>query len=69
MKGDIIRAIYLKAEPPVDLKSVDGNVDCSAHTIKMSVYEELLNEFCENEDEKLAVRMFMSQSGPQLIMD
>lgn len=69
MKGDIIREIYLRAEPSVDLKTVTEQVDCCAHTIKFSVYDEILNEFCENDDEKLGVNMFMLQSGPQLVED
>lgn len=67
MKGDIIREIYLKAEPSVDLKTVTEQVDCCAHTIKMSVYDELLAEHCESADERMAVNMFMLQSGPQLV--
>lgn len=53
--------------PSVDLEKVVGKVDCCKHTIKMSVYDAIVEEYCETEDEKLAANMFMLMSGPQLV--
>lgn len=71
MKPGFVREIYLRSTPSVDLDLVaEGEkVDCTKHTIKCSVYDELLAEFCQTEEEKFACNMFMLQSGPQLIED
>lgn len=67
MKDGFIREVYLRSTPSVDLDLVTEQVDCTKHTLKMSVYDELLAEFCENSDERFACNMFMVQSGPQLV--
>ena len=67
MKPGFVREIYLRSTPSVDLELIEGQVDCCKHTIPMSVYDQLCEEYCENEDEKFAANMFMLQSGPQLI--
>ena len=66
---EFVREVYLRSIPSVDLDLVpDGEqVDCSKHTIKMSVYDELLAKYCENADEKFSANMFMLMSGPQLV--
>ena len=67
MKAGFVREIYLRSTPSVDLELVTEQVDCTKHTIPMSVYDQLLAEYCENEEEKMSANMFMLQSGPQLI--
>lgn len=67
MKPGFVREIYLRSTPSVDLETVEGQVDCCKHTIPMGVYDELLAEYCENADERLAANMFMLRSGPQLV--
>lgn len=69
MKEGFVREVYLRSEPSIDLDLVpkEVEVDCNEYTIKKSVYEELLNEYCENDVERLAANLFMKQSGPQLI--
>ena len=69
MKAGFIREIYLRSVPSVDLNLVpDGEqVDCCKHTIPMSVYDKVLEEFCENDSDRFAASMFMLQSGPQLV--
>lgn len=67
MKAGFIREVYLRSTPSVDLEIVEGQVDCTKHTIPMSVYDQLLDEYCENADERLAANMFMLGSGPQLV--
>ena len=67
MKEGFVREVYLRSTPSVDLELVTEQVDCCKHTIPMSVYDELLAEYCENEDEKMSANMFMLMSGPQLI--
>lgn len=67
MKAGFVREVYLRSVPSVDLETVVGKVDCCKHTIKMSVYDAILAEFCENSDERFAANMFMLQSGPQLV--
>ena len=69
MKAGFVREVYLRSTPSVDLELVTEQVDCTKHTIKMSVYDELLAEYCENADERLAASMFMLMSGPQLVED
>lgn len=67
MKPGFVREIYLRSTPSVDLELVTEQVDCCKHTLPMSVYDEVLAEYCENEDDKFSASMFMLQSGPQLI--
>ena len=67
MKDGFIREVYLRSTPSVDLDLVTEQVDCCQHTIPMSVYDELLAEYCENADERFAANMFMLASGPQLV--
>lgn len=67
MKAGFVREVYLRSTPSVDLEIVEGQVDCTKHTIPMSVYDKLLEEFCENDDERMSANMFMLMSGPQLI--
>ena len=69
MKAGFVREVYLRSTPSIDLDLVTEQVDCCKHTIPMSVYEELLKEFCENEEERFSANMFMLMSGPQLIED
>ena len=67
MKAGFVREVYLRSTPSVDLELVEEKVDCCQHTIPMSVYDELLAEYCENEDDRMSANMFMLMSGPQLI--
>ena len=67
MKEGFVREVYLRSVPSVDLDLVTEQVDCTKHTIKTSVYDELLAEYCENSDERFAANMFMLRSGPQLV--
>lgn len=69
MKEGFVREVYLRSTPSVDLDLVpEGEqVDCNKHTIKISVYDQLREEYCENKDDQVAVAMFMLQQGPKLI--
>ena len=69
MKEGFVREVYLRSTPSVDLDLVTEKVDCCKHTIPMSVYDQLLNEFCENDEERMSANMFMLMSGPQLVED
>lgn len=69
MKEGFVREVYLRSTPSVDLDLVTEKVDCCKHTILMSVYDQLLNEFCENDEERMSANMFMLMSGPQLVED
>ena len=67
MKPGFVREVYLRAIPSVDLELVTEQVDCCQYTIKMSVYDQLLDEYCESKDERMQANMFMLMSGPQLV--
>ena len=54
MKTGFIREVYLRSVPSVDLKTVEGQVDCCKHTILMSVYDSIVEEYCESEDDKVS---------------
>ena len=69
MKAGFVREVYLRSTPSVDLELVTEKVDCCKHTIPMSVYDELLAEYCETQEERTAANMFMLMSGPQLVQD
>lgn len=67
MKAGFVREVYLRSTPSVDLEVITEQVDCTKHTIPMSVYGQLLEEFCENENDRMSANMFMLVSGPQLV--
>lgn len=67
MKAGFVREVYLRSTPSVDLEIVEEQVDCTKHTIPMSVYDQLLDEYCESKDDRFAANMFMLGSGPQLV--
>ena len=67
MKAGFVREVYLRSTPSIDLDLVTEQVDCCKHTIPMSVYDQLLDEFCESRDDWYAANMFMLHSGPQLV--
>ena len=69
MKNGFVREVYLRSTPSVDLDLVpDGEqVDCTKHTIKMSVYDSILEEYKEKEGDVIAAAFFMLGNGPQLI--
>ena len=71
MKPGIVRELYLRSTPYVDLDLLNEGeqVNCCDHTIPMSVYDEVLNEYCENDMERTSVNMWMVMSGPQLVND
>ena len=71
MKAGFVREVYLRSTPSIDLNLVteEKSVDCTKHTIPMSVYDQLLDEYCENSDERMQANMFMLMSGPQLVQD
>ena len=69
MKQGFVREVYLRSTPSVDLEVVTEQVDCTKHTIPMSVYDQLLNEYCETQEERMSANMFMLMSGPQLVQD
>ena len=69
MKAGFVREVYLRSTPSVDLDLVTEQVDCCKHTIPMSVYNQLLDEYCESKDDRFAANMFMLGSGPQLVED
>lgn len=67
MKEGFVREVFLRSTPSVDLEVITEQVDCTKHTIPMSVYGQLLEEFCENDEERMSANMFMLMSGPQLV--
>ena len=67
MKPGFVREVYLKATPSVDLELVTEQVDCCEYTIKISVYDSIIKEFCENKEEEMSAHMWMLMSGPQLV--
>ena len=50
MKAGFVREVYLRSTPSVDLDLVTEQVDCCKHTILMSVYNQLLDEYCETKE-------------------
>ena len=67
MKEGFVREVYLRSTPSVDLELIEEKVDCTKHTIPMSVYDQLLDEYCETKEERMSANMFMLMSGPQLV--
>lgn len=69
---EFMREIYLAATPSVDINDIkEGEqIDCCAHSIKMSDYERILEEFAEGiTDRVMFGNMWMLSSGPKLVED
>ena len=61
--------MYLRSEPSVDLATVEGQVDCSKHRLKISVCEKIYEEFGveKGTDLEMDCNMWLLNSGPQLV--
>lgn len=64
-----ISACYKRSEPSVDLSTVEGMINPSEHKLKLSVYDEILEEFDvkPGTDEYLGCSMWMINQGPLLV--
>ena len=63
---EFVQAVYAASEPSVDFFNAEKIIPWE-HKLKISVYEELLNEFCgDDTDLRLGCNMFMLNQGPQL---
>ena len=63
------RAIYLNAEPSVDLDKIESPIDCRDYRLKMSVCDKVYEEFGVENGTDLAFQcnMWLLNSGPQLV--
>jgi hypothetical protein len=68
-KGDIVREIFLRSTPSLDIDLVPEGVevDCDEYSISVSEYEKILAEYCESKDERTATHIFMLRQGPRLL--
>ena len=64
-----IRECYLRSVPSVDLDATTETIDCRNHKLSTSVYEEILNKYAKNNDEKFSANMWCVCSGPHLVND
>lgn len=64
---NFVKAVYKAATPSVDYDKVEC-INCTAHTLKMSDYENILKDFAgDDRDLILGCNIWMLQSGPKLI--
>ena len=67
---EFIREVYLAATPSIDIEATNETIDCCAHTIKLSDYERLLEEFAQGDRWlTLSANIWMCQSGPKVVKD
>jgi len=63
---NFVKAVYKAATPSVDYDKVEC-INCTAHTLRMSDYEDILKDFAgDDRDLILGCNMWMLQSGPKL---
>lgn len=63
---EFVQVIYAASEPSIDFMNAEKVIPWE-HKLKMSVYEELLNEFAgDDRDKRFSANMFMLDKGPQL---
>lgn len=77
--GGFLRDCYLHADPSVDLREVpEGEkVDCTAHKLKLSVYDRLLKEWgvtdengnAIDKDVLVGVQFYCMDKGPTWVDD
>lgn len=67
--NEFCRQMYLRSEPSVDLATVERQVDCREHRLKMSECDKIYAEFGVEPGTDLALQcnMWLLGSGPQLI--
>lgn len=72
--NDFVRECYLNSTPSVNLTTTGDPVDCRAHKLSVTKYEELQAKLCEvlrgkvpEQDIRMATNMWCLQSGPQLV--
>ena len=64
-----IKKVFLCSVPSVDIDTVkDGEIDCRNHSITEKEWDKILNEFCENENERVACSLWLVTSGPKLVI-
>lgn len=63
---NFVKAVYKAATPSVDFDAAE-TIDCTAHTLRMSDYEDILKDFAgDDRDLIFGCNMWMLQSGPKL---
>lgn len=63
---NFVKAVYKAATPSVDFDAAE-TIDYTAHTLRMSDYEDILKDFAgDDRDLILGCNMWMLQSGPKL---
>ena len=69
IKDGIIREVYLRSTPSVDITLLkEGEeIDCRDYTLKATEYDKILDEFCENEEDRAEMFFFMLNQGPTII--
>lgn len=69
MKGNIVREIYLRSTPSLDISLLgeDDVFDPNDYCLTKSAYEQIIAEFCENYDDKICTHFFMLRKGPNII--
>lgn len=67
--NEFCRAIYLRSEPSVDLATVERQVDCTEHKLKISECDKVYEEFGVKggTDLYMQCNMWLLCSGPQLV--
>jgi hypothetical protein len=61
---EFIREVYLASEPSVDIDAVE-RINCTEHRLSSAKWEELLNEFCgDNNDLQFQCTMWCMNQGP-----
>lgn len=67
---EFMREVYLAATPSIDIEATNETIDCRNHTIKLSDYERLLEEFAQGDSGRtMNANMWMLNSGPKLVED
>lgn len=66
---EFCRAIYLHAEPSVDLETIETTIDCRDYRLKISECEKVYEEYGVKQGTDLYIQcnMWLLNSGPQLV--
>ena len=63
---EFVREVFLASEPSVDVEKAE-KVNCTEHKLSSAKWEELLNEFCgDNNDLQFQCSMWCLIQGPSI---
>lgn len=71
MKAGVVREIYLRSVPSVDINTLGEGEQVAPweHKLRESDFERIKDEYCETKDDRMQIGWWMLNSGPSIILN